>query len=80
MDSSLKQTTFSEVQTRHLKLGKISSSTKECQKSSAGRLCSLVLDFHFFYLSNLAEYLYIAINIYSVGCVMNYCSHWKFFV
>ena len=35
MDSSLKQTTFSELQTRHLKLGKISSSTKECQKSSA---------------------------------------------
>ena len=52
--SSLKQTKFSEVQTRHLKLGKISSSTKECQKSSAGRLCSLVLDFHFFCLSNLA--------------------------
>ena len=24
--------------------------------------------------------LYIAINIYSVGCVMSYCSHWKFFV
>ena len=53
-DSSLKQTKNSEVQTRHLKLGKISSSTKECQKSSAGRLCSLVLDFQFFCLSNLA--------------------------
>ena len=35
--SSLKLTTFSELQTRHFKQGKISCSTRECQKSSADR-------------------------------------------
>ena len=36
-ESNLKYSTFSEFQTRYLKQGKISSSTRDCQKSSIDR-------------------------------------------